>query len=170
MRKFLVLGLVLVIAGCADSHSVSSLGTHERLSPNSTVYVSVPTDGRYGNINYAGSGQTTAQTVASAFARHVDRVEVGASVETLEKAQASAQVLNADYIVVPQILHWEDRATEWSGIPDRVEVKVTVRDAQSGRTLASAVVGGKSGLATFGGDHPQDLLAEPLTEYVGTLF
>ncbi|MDB3946228.1 DUF4823 domain-containing protein [Gammaproteobacteria bacterium] len=29
---------------------------------------------------------------------------------------------------------------------------------------------GSSGLATFGGDHPQDLLPESVTKYVGALF
>ena len=36
--------------------------------------------------------------------------------------------------------------------------------------LASAVVSGKSGLATFGGDLPEHLLPKPLADYAATLF
>ena len=68
------------------------------------------------------------------------------------------------------IVHWEDRATEWSLKSDKVEVKITVHDVARGRMLASAVVSGSSGLLTIGGDHPQDLLPEPMDSYVGSLF
>jgi hypothetical protein len=71
---------------------------------------------------------------------------------------------------VPEILHWEDRATEWSGIPDRVEVKLLVLEAQGNKEIASIVISGKSKWATFGGDHPQDLLPEPIKQYVESLY
>jgi hypothetical protein len=111
-----------------------------------------------------------AQIVASAFAKQIDRVEIGRKLEQPNVAMTKAQELGATYLVTPMIVHWEDRATEWSGISDKVEVRITVRDVASGRTLASAVVSGSSGLWTFGGDHPQDLLPEPMDSYVGSLF
>jgi hypothetical protein len=73
-------------------------------------------------------------------------------------------------LVYPTILHWEDRATEWSGIPDRVEIKIEIIGATTGKGLDSAIIKGKSGLATFGGDHPQDLLPKPVEDYVSGLF
>lgn len=76
---------------------------------------------------------------------------------------------NYTYYVVPEILHWEDRNTEWSGIPDRVEIKLVVYDTLRSE-LASVVVSGKSKWATFGGDHPEDLLPEPLRQYVESLY
>jgi len=75
-----------------------------------------------------------------------------------------------DYFVVPEILHWEDRNTEWSGKKDVIEIKITVVDAASGSALASSVISGKSKWATFGGDHPQDLLPKPLQAYVDSLY
>ena len=74
------------------------------------------------------------------------------------------------YLVYPTILHWEDRATEWSAIPDRVEVKIDIIESTTAKLLDSVVIKGKSGLATFGGDHPQDLLPKPVGEFVSTLF
>lgn len=171
MHKIAVLLLVLFVFGCADSHSVSPINTgSEKLSASEFAYIAVPQDGRYDATNYTGSGQTVAQIVASAFTKHIDRVEIGRKLEQPDAAMAKAQELGATYLVMPMIVHWEDRATEWSGRPDKVEVRITVRDVASGRTLASAVVSGSSGLWTFGGDHPQDLLPEPMDSYVGSLF
>ncbi|WP_428785404.1 DUF4823 domain-containing protein [Vibrio splendidus] len=35
--------------------------------------------------------------------------------------------------------------------------------------MKSGIIEGKSGLATFGGDHPQDLLSEPVSEFMASL-
>lgn len=171
MHKIAVLLLTLFVSGCADSHSVSPISNNsERLSASGFAYIAVPRDGRYGATTYGGSGQTTAQIVASAFAKHIDRFEVSLRMEQPEVAMAKAKELGATYLVIPVIVHWEDRATEWSAISDKVEVRITVQDVASGRTLAGAVVSGKSGLATFGGDHPQDLLPKPMDSYISSLF
>ena len=71
---------------------------------------------------------------------------------------------------MPEILHWEDRNTEWSGIKDKIEIKLVVYDAATGNELASTIIAGKIKWATFGGDHPQDLLPEPLKRYVESLY
>jgi hypothetical protein len=80
------------------------------------------------------------------------------------------QSTSVDYFVVPEILHWEDRNTEWSGKKDTLEIKLSVFDAADGTTLATTIISGKSKWATFGGDHPQDLLPEPVNRYVETLY
>ncbi|MEZ9687657.1 DUF4823 domain-containing protein [Vibrio atlanticus] len=74
-----------------------------------------------------------------------------------------------DYLIFPTILHWEDRATEWSAKPDKVSVKITVVDVKTKVIIKSGIIEGKSGLATFGGDHPQDLLSEPVSEFMASL-
>jgi hypothetical protein len=71
---------------------------------------------------------------------------------------------------VPEILSWEDRATEWSGIPDSIEIKLSLYDGASGQELSSVVITGKSKWATLGGDHPQDLLAAPFRKFVESLY
>jgi hypothetical protein len=73
-------------------------------------------------------------------------------------------------LLYPQILQWEDRATEWSGKPDIAAVKLSVLSTDTGALLDSVIIEGKSGLATFGGDHPQDLLPKPMAEYAASLF
>ncbi len=64
-----------------------------------------------------------------------------------------------------------DKTTEWSSIPDEVEIKVEVADVESGDTLTTVFIKGRSGIATVGrGDQPQDLLPEPVGEFVSSLY
>ena len=74
-----------------------------------------------------------------------------------------------EYYVELDILHWDDRATEWSGKPDKIEIKISVYNARLGTELASSVQSASRKWATFGGDHPQDLLPEPLIRYYESL-
>jgi hypothetical protein len=90
--------------------------------------------------------------------------------EDFDTALKSAQAGGYSYLFYPEILLWEDRATEWSGRPDQASVKVSIVKADTGAVLDSAVVGGKSGIATFGGDRPEHLLPKPLSDYAATLF
>ncbi len=112
----------------------------------------------------------TAQILYAALARRSRSAKVGRSFQSFEEALESARANKQKYLMYPSILHWEDRATEWSSIPDKVEVKVELVDVPSGSTITSAVIKGKSGLATLGGDHPQDLLPEPAEEFVSSLY
>jgi hypothetical protein len=157
---------------CADTHEVvrSDTSRDVRLNATSTIYIAVPADGVYGPNTYHGSGQNTAQIIYSAFAKRSRSTKVGRNSQSFAEARAAALSDDREYLVYPSILHWEDRATEWSSRPDIVEVKIEVVETASDRSIASAVIKGKSGLATFGGDHPQDLLPEPIEEFVSSLY
>ena len=164
---------VLLIGGCADTHKLTRSGGSQavvHLQRQASAYVAVPSDGRYGATIYAGSGAMTTQVVASAFAPYLSKVTTGTKVEDLDQAVATAKVGRFTYLLYPQILQWEDRATEWSAKPDIVAVKLSVLSTDTGALLDSVIIEGKSGLATFGGDHPQDLLPKPMTEYAASLF
>jgi len=170
--RFFVMLCALLTASCADTHKVvrTDSSPDVRLSSNSTIYIAVPRDGVYGARTYHGSGQNTAQVVLSSFAKRSRDTEVGRKPQSYKEARDTALSKNVEFLVYPAILHWEDRATEWSAIPDRVEVKIDVVDVASDRSVASAVVKGVSGIATLGGDRPQDLLAEPIEEFVKSLY
>jgi hypothetical protein len=134
------------------------------------VYIAVPKDGIYGDENYPGSGLTTAQTLLSAFAKRVRRVDVAHAYQAYEDALKTARDKGFKYLVYPTILHWEDRATEWSGRPDRVELKIEVIEVATGTQLDNVVIKGTSKWATLGGDHPQDLLPKPVEQFVASLY
>jgi hypothetical protein len=171
MRFGILMLTALLLSACAQELAVKGVSADQgALSREGYAFVSVPHDGQYGSITYQGTGQLTAQTVAGAFAKFLDKSETGLRVENLDEALAHARKLGADYLVVPVILHWEDRATEWSGRRDKIEVKISVLDVGTEHSLASGVVSGKSSWWTFGGDHPEDMLSQPVNEFVSGLF
>lgn len=55
-------------------------------------------------------------------------------------------------------------------IPEKVDVKVDVVNVRTADVTSSGIIKGSGGLATWGGDHPQDLLPEPVAEFVSSLF
>ena len=170
MKNVYLLLLVSLLFGCADTHKLTRNGTNLKLDPSVSLYISVPLDGRYGQTIYHGSGLTTTQAVLKAFSVHMINIETGREYQSFNDALEYAKAHNHKYLIFPSILEWEDRATEWSGIPDRVSIKVAIIATSSGRAIDSAIVEGESGLGTFGGDKPQDLLAKPIKDYVSLLF
>jgi len=171
-KVYVAFAVIATFYRCIDSHQLirSSTSHIPRLSEGDSIYIAVSRDGIYGSQRYPGSGVTTAQVLLSSFAKRARRVEIGSAYQTFDDALKSARNHGYQYLVYPTILHWEDRATEWSAIPDRVEVKIEIIEATTGSPLDSAIIKGKSGLMTFGGDHPQDLLPKPVEDYVSGLF
>jgi hypothetical protein len=172
-KTALCLVSILFMWGCAHTYQQIDVGdsaSHPKLTSDGSVYILVPDDGKYGTYAYPGSGSTTAQVIRAAFEKHVNRVQIAPEKENVEIALIKARNQGFTYLVHPMILHWEERATEWSGKADRVEVKIIVMDAASEAIIDSVVIKGKSKWLTFGGDHPQDLLPEPIDQYVASLF
>jgi hypothetical protein len=170
MRPTLIGAAVLLVAGCASTYTnIPVVPPTAKLVAGNAVLIATPANGSYGTAVYSSSGKMTADAVRAAFMRYAANATVVPNcrdLPCLEKAQTPAF---GGYYVVPEILHWEDRATEWSGIPDRLEVKLLVYDS-SKKEIAATIIGGKSKWATLGGDHPQDLLPEPLNKYVDSLY
>lgn len=171
LRRWTFLPLVVLVCACADAHQVirAPKPTAPSIARTESFYVSVPKDGAFGSQLYYRSGDMTTDTILAAFARKGVRAERGVALDTVSAGIEAARARNASFLIFPTILHWEDRATEWSGKPDKVEVKIDVVDARTGITFDTALITGTSGLATFGGDHPQDLLPEPIAGYVDDL-
>jgi uncharacterized protein DUF4823 len=167
---FALFSSLILFSGCSATYThdvVKHSGV--MLDRSKGVFISTPKNGWYGRTEYRDSGRMTANAVRAAFSRVTNSVTVS------EECQSSAclklpAMERYGYYVEPQILHWEDRATEWSGLPDKVEIKIIIYDAKAGTEIASSILTGRSKWATFGGDHPQDLLPEPVTKYVESLY
>jgi len=172
-HSVLVCSIILALTGCSAKYQRVDLGYSlniARLERNKGVFVSVPNDGYYGTTRYHGSGQMTAHAIKTAFSYYTSNIKVSSN--CLERDQCLTKALKDkySYLVFSEILHWEERATEWSGKPDRIEIKLTVIDVDTKNEIHSVILKGKSKWATFGGDHPQDLLPDPINNYVSTLF
>jgi hypothetical protein len=169
-RIIIVTLLSLYLTACADTQHLIRQNNQTKLPTNASIYVSVPEDGRYGLTQYNGSGRMVSQVIRTSFSIFTNKIEISSKVESSAESLANAKSNNAQYLIAPTILQWEDRATEWSGIPDRVIVKIDIIDALTDKIIDSATITGKSGLGTMGGDHPQDLLPKPMNEYASSLF
>lgn len=170
MKPHHYLAAVLAISACGTTYKQTSIQAKDTaLDEARTVLISVPADGSYGGRAYAGSGRMTADAVRSAFLRVGPRADIAGACE-LPDCLDRARSEGFGYLVEPTILHWEDRATEWSGISDKVEVRLSIYDVETGQQVGSQVIAGSSSFWTFGGDHPQDLLPEPVTAYIRGLY
>ena len=158
------------LAACTSTYRHSEFQIPAaKLNPSKGVIIVVPDDGWYGSIHYKNSGRMTAHAVRAAFAKHASRTVLVSDCAGTE-CMAQADIARFGYFVKPVILHWEDRATEWSVKPDRIEIQLVIYDAVTLTEIASASYMGKSKLATLGGDHPQDMLSEPTDKYVSSLY
>jgi Domain of unknown function (DUF4823) len=171
MRRLAIGLILLTIAGCGHRPKLVRIqGTNAPLDRQASAYVALPVDGSYGSIIYKGSGAQTATAVANAFAPHLHSIVLAEAHQDIDDATQYAKERHYKYLLYPQILHWEDRATEWSGRRDAVSINLSVIIADSGTVLDSATIAGQSKLITFGGGHPQDLLPSTLEKYATELF
>ncbi len=164
--------MAVLISACADTARITQDPSYGKftMSKSATAYVSVPRDGQYETKTYRGSGLSVSTLIRSSLLVHLVHVDEGSDVESFKQAISSAESNTVDYLFSPAILHWEDRATEWSGIPDKAQVKIVIIDIETSKAVSSVIIDGTSGVATFGGDHPQDLLTEPVAKYIDGLF
>ncbi len=170
MKVLFIVSIGVFLSSCTASYNQQILqDATSKLERGKGVFISTPKNGLYGKIEYKNSGKMTANAVKAAFSRFSNSVYISEECLGLECLKAAPTAKYAYYVVV-EILHWEDRVTEWSGIPDRIEVKISVNEVASGSEISSTVIKGTSKWATFGGDHPQDLLPEPINNYVQSLY
>ena len=163
----MLLLVLLVMTGCTSTYKTENLITPKiKLQRSYTVAIERPPNGRYGEQTYAGSGKMTADALKREFLRYSSSVKF---VSVKHKRSDFSGRKNM-YYVDPEILHWEDRATEWSGKCDRIEVKIDIYNTSNMEHESSVIFSGKSKWATFGGDHPQDLLQKPIQDYIKTLY
>lgn len=170
MKPYLSALFSLLAVGCSSTYQQADVQTMiNKLDASQGVLISQPQDGSYETTQYQNSGQMTAQAIYAAFSKKAHRVEITTRchgdpcLNTIEPTQFR-------YYVKPVILHWEERATEWSGKPDVIEIQVVIYDTLSKKSIANSSFKGASKWATFGGDHPQDLLPEPTEKYVNALY
>jgi len=141
-----------------------------KLEHSVSVYVVTPHDGNYGETQYPGSGASVASAFESALIHYAENVVVGSTSPTSTEALEAAKAKKCTYLIFPRITHWEDRATEWSGRRDKMELVVKVIRVEDGVVVKNATISGISRFLTLGGTHPQDLLKDPVDEFVQGLF
>lgn len=166
-----------VVALCASMALGCAYASVERdairpagdISSSADVRVLVPEDGIYGEDVYRGSGHSVASRTLSAVR---DQFPLAQLIETSDEAVALQRARNAgvDYIVSPSILHWEDRATPWSGFRDKVTVEVRLLRVSPPNVLSTVIFESRNNSITFIDGRPQDLLDDDYAGAVRSLF
>jgi hypothetical protein len=168
------LGLVtLLFAGCKSTYTETDLtpGQKPPLLRNTTrVYVALPHDATFKKTVAQGSGKQTAEALFVAFSKYSRLTSIAKFPESASEAIESARQWSADYLLYPTILKWEDRATEYSGRRDRLELKVELIDLKDSKVVFSRNITGTGKWMTDGGDSPADLLEQPVEEFANSLF
>jgi Domain of unknown function (DUF4823) len=172
--KRLVIPIVaaVALAGCPSEYQVQSLSGSQQttvLSRQGGVYITVPADGRYQDISYPGSGQLVAQVLATAFSKYARTVQT-APAHMQDDGMGEARRAGSQYLVVPVITHWEQRATECSGRPSRMSIRLTIFDVSSGHQLVSEGIVGRTSRVRFTSTSPDELLQEPITGVIDSLY
>jgi hypothetical protein len=164
--------LLLFPLGCKSTYSEKTVTTAPPPTLKSTtrVYIATPFDASYKEKVAQGSGKQTAQALAVAFGRYGRSVYTGKLPEGFAEALESARKYNVDYLVYPNIINWEDHETEWSGVRDRLEVKIDLIAVPTGEVAFSREVSSIGKWMTDGGQTPGDLLATPCEGFVNALY
>lgn len=171
--------IVAVIALGACSHQpiyrqtdLSSVtGSPEPLNPGKGILVSVPNDAAYQGKPYPGSGQEVAKRTAAAFAKFDhDVVVADAALHGQQQLLAAARSIGAGYLWQPMIVHWEQRATAWTGIPSQVDVSLTVVDVETGREIRATVLEGRSDIRNMEQKTVEEMYSAALEQYAAGLY
>lgn len=149
LLRAMVVVIALGLSACTASYTQRDTAGVEassvRLDSDQMILIAVPADGAYGGRTYAGSGRTVAQKTAAAFSRYARRVQIAPTqTANREELLAAARTVGARYLVIPSISHWEQRATEWSGIPSRVSLGMVTVDVATGKELRSGFLESRS--------------------------
>ncbi len=133
------------------------------------VYISRPEDGSYGDRLYYNSGKATANALKAEFDKYTPSVHIATNCH----GENCFDQIDSDkytYYVWPEILHWEDRTTKWSGTPDRVAIKIRIFNVKTKEEILTVSLKGRSTRVTLGDNLPQNLLSKPISNYLKTIY
>lgn len=136
MKKLIPL-LFLMLTACANN-SLEFSKNSEKIQRNKNILITLPSDGIFDGQIYQESGKKVQLQLAAAFAPYSENVYTTDGSFTLDDAIRQGKNKKADYVISPQITHWEDRHTHWSGIRDRVEMVIDVIDVPSSKKINEA--------------------------------
>lgn len=172
MRKTIfavvLIAVMLLFVGCTTSFSVNQeRNDNERLKKGANIAITTPEDGYYYSTTYFGSGIAVSRIIKDRIRNYSTSCEIlpQKNISNLSKDELSAY----DYIIVPTIYHWEDRATAWSAKPDRIEVGIRIYNSNC-ELISDSVLTGRSAILTFAFDEPSIVFDRAFAEFVQTLF
>ena len=166
---FVVLLCMSLCVSCSSVYNIVSLDNNVHfLVKGSNVLVLTSEDGVYGSEVYKGSGLQLSRKIQSVLTEYQCYTQIDLDNSRFKDLEGR-DLSEHDYIIVPIITHWEDRATSWSGIPDRISFSLFIYNNE-GSLLTSTDIESKSAAMTFVNNDPSELIVPSLQKYFSKAF
>lgn len=170
LKPLYLIPTLLLATGCVsvpDATSTTVTGTPSANANHSPICIKTPSDPSFQQHTYTGAGKLIAEKVRSG-------VEQTGRNAFLIDDKEKAQMAGCQFVLNPQIIEYEDRATGWSGMPDRISVRLDlspIADPKSQRSItytakSSAMA---SAFLEWGNANPTSLLQQQFAKDVAAL-
>lgn len=169
MKKiFFILLPLLLLTSCGSTFELlNGKSSSIKMERNKAILITTADNGYYGDKEYGGSGRNTTNTLRTKIIPYASVVDI--SPERNFKHVDKDDLLNYDYVIVPELYQWEDRATNMNFMPDKVILGLTVYD-NTGVMLNHIEIKGESTKVTMANNDPIELVEEGLDIYIRQLF
>lgn len=172
MKKLLLILIslipLLLLTACDSTFQlIPQNGNTIKMARNKEILITTAENGYYKNKENKTSGKKTTRALETKIRPYTSRVNV-TPITSFSKIDSDV-LLKYDYVVCPELYHWEDRATCLSFMPDKIILGLTVYD-NTGNVLNHIEIKGESTKATGVFNDPIDLIDEALDIYIRQLF
>lgn len=169
MKKLLLILLpILLLIACDSTYQLlPHNGNTIKMERGKSVLLTTVANGYYKDKEYKRSGKKTADVLTKKLRPYVDSLDTTPA-KSFSKIDSNV-LLDYDYIICPEIYHWEDRATSFSSLPDKIILGITVYD-NTGNVLNHIEIKAESSRVEFFANDPIDLIDEALDMYIRQLF
>ena len=170
MKRICCLLMALLLVGCTTVQykKIISSDVSPIILPKQKVFVSLPLDGFYEERTYVHSGEQVQLAFLDALSRYTSGAETLAINTSLSAAKQEVQKYNADILIYPTIVHWEDRNIPWRR--DKIQIQVTVFSLKDGKVLDKASLHATRNWTFFINIKPSTLLHKVIHRYVESLY
>lgn len=172
MKRFitalLILTATILISGCSASYQSEFLHPQTAMQSQARVLIVTPDIGRFESIEYPTSGNDVVRALTQELKDYCQWIST--TPNTLRIEDISDENLQfIDYVFIPEILHWEDRLTNCSYRPDRIQIRFDIYDSQ--RQLVNVyLITGRSAYFVWMNRQPSSLLKKPIQDMLKTFF
>lgn len=175
MKKFLFVLIVILLSACSSSEIKSTfesirLGDLQNpLSKEKNISIEIPSDALFQTTIYKDSGTKTASAFKSEFEKYAKSVKLLSGCHD-KQCVSMAKMEDSDYLVSLEILHWEERSTNWSNKADRLNIKITIYDLADEGELTTDYIHTNSFIYSPSDGRVESYLPIIASNYVASLF
>lgn len=168
ISTLILLTATLLMSGCTASYQSEFMTPQSYMQDQARILIVTPEFGKFGTIDYPTSGIDVASALAQELRQYSPQIATIPNPVTIENI-GDEDLQKFDYVFIPQILHWEDRATGWSMKPDRIKVRFDIFNNQR-KLVNSYLITGRSAYIVWISKAPNSLLRKPIRDMLKKFF